>query len=171
MVLVMARASRVLRRRAAVVAAIACVGVAVVAGRGWALDAPNGGVIHACASKKTGALRLGRACRRSEDAVSWNAAGPAGPAGPQGASGPQGLEGAAGAPGAHGLPGSQGLQGAQGVQGSRGVQGPLGLHGTTGPPGISSYQIVLGGGVVQPTDEQGAFDASVQPARRCLVAA
>jgi hypothetical protein len=59
---------------------------------------PAAVTIKACASKKTGALRLRkrRYCRRSERAVVWSIRGPRGPKGARGASG------AAGAPGANG---------------------------------------------------------------------
>ena len=43
-------------------------------------------VIHACANKTTGQLRLADQCRTSEKSVSWNKRGPAGPQGPAGPS-------------------------------------------------------------------------------------
>jgi Collagen triple helix repeat (20 copies) len=151
MVLVMGRASRLLGRWTALIAV--CLGVAAVAGGGWALAAPGGGVIRACANKKTGALRLARTCKQNEKAVSWNAQGPAGPHGASGAQGPQGPTG---------MPGAQGLQGPGGVPGLRGSQGP------SGSPGLSSYQVVLSGGVVQPTDGSGSFTASCPAATNVL---
>lgn len=52
------------------------------AGGGWALAAGSGGgVIHACANKRSHVLRLAKRCRRDERAVSWNRRGPQGPPG------------------------------------------------------------------------------------------
>src|SRR5512135_2461103 len=56
-------------------------------GTGYAV-VNRGGTLHACANRKTGALRLARKCvkprpgRPGERAVFWNQTGPAGPAGP-----------------------------------------------------------------------------------------
>ncbi len=63
------------------------------------------GVLRACVSNQTGAMRLVRegSCKPSEHMVRWNIAGPAGPAG---------------------------AAGAQGSQGPQGVQGPTGPTGT-----------------------------------------
>jgi hypothetical protein len=54
------------------------------------------GVIHACRSIKSGALRAidtdaGQTCGKDESALTWNQTGPAGPAGPQGPAGVSGL--------------------------------------------------------------------------------
>jgi hypothetical protein len=71
--------------------------VAAVAGGGWALAASSAGAIHACATKKTGALRVARKCKKSEKTVSWNARGLRGLRGGTGAQGPPGpATGAAG---------------------------------------------------------------------------
>ncbi|HXB65061.1 MAG TPA: phage tail protein [Solirubrobacteraceae bacterium] len=53
------------------------------------------GVLEACVSDQTGAMRLLRqgSCKPSEHMVRWNIAGPAGPAGPAGAAGAQGSQG------------------------------------------------------------------------------
>lgn len=66
------------------------------------------GVLRACVSNQTGAMRLLRegSCKPSERMIRWNVAGPAGPAG------------------------SAGAAGAQGSQGPQGVQGPTGPTGT-----------------------------------------
>jgi hypothetical protein len=66
------------------------------------------GVLKACVSNQTGAMRLLRhgGCKSSERMVSWNITGPAGPGGPAGPAG------------------------ATGAQGSQGVQGPPGPTGT-----------------------------------------
>ena len=63
------------------------------------------GVLRACVSNQTGAMRLLRegSCKPSEHMVRWNIAGPAGP---------------------------EGAAGAQGSQGAQGVQGPTGPTGT-----------------------------------------
>jgi hypothetical protein len=85
--------------------AMSYVAVAVVAalaaGGGWALGASRSGVIHACANKRTGALRLARKCkRRREGAVVWNTQGPRGLTGQPGPKGQTGAQGQAGANGA-----------------------------------------------------------------------
>ena len=117
MVLVMGSASRLFARPAAIVAV--CVGGAAVAGGGWALAAPGGGVIHGCANKKTGALRLARICKKGENVVAWNVQGPAG------------------------APGASGPQGPAGAQGAQGLKGPAGLQGEPGPTaaGFASTEI------------------------------
>ena len=83
------------------------------------------GVIKAC-RHKSGILLVpsaGKACKRSEQALSWNVKGPAGPAG---AAGRDGIDGRDGAPGP---------AGAQGEPGPRGETGPAGPAGPAGPPG------------------------------------
>jgi hypothetical protein len=60
------------------------------------LRAGNDHVITACANKKTGVMRFsknGSCNRKTENVVSWNASGVAGPAGPIGATGPKGETG------------------------------------------------------------------------------
>jgi hypothetical protein len=56
------------------------------------------GVLKACVSDQTGAMRLLRqgSCKPSEHMVRWNVAGPAGPAGAAGAQGSQGPQGPTG---------------------------------------------------------------------------
>ena len=82
--------------RTAVLLAVALAG-ALGAGGGWALGASSNAVIHACANKKTGAVRLARTCRtRTERTVVWNQRGIPGPQGPKGDTGPQGAPGPAG---------------------------------------------------------------------------
>src|SRR6516165_6457380 len=51
--------------------------VALAAGGGWAVAAAttSTGVIHACASKTTGVLRLARKCKMTERPVVWNVQG------------------------------------------------------------------------------------------------
>jgi hypothetical protein len=106
MVLVMGTAMGLVGRRSALV--VACVCVAAVAGGGWALAATSSGVLHGCANKKTGALRLAAKCKTREKVVSWNAKGQTGLTGLQGATGQQGARGAMGATGATGATGAQG---------------------------------------------------------------
>jgi hypothetical protein len=51
---------------------------------------PAPAVIHACANKASGILKIvaaGQECGPSENALAWNVAGPPGPPGPPGASG------------------------------------------------------------------------------------
>jgi hypothetical protein len=93
------------------------VAAAAAGGGGWALAASSGGVLHACANKKNGALRLAGKCKRGvEHSVSWNVQGP------------QGVQGA------------QGLQGLQGQQGTTGPVGPSNAYSgsITGPVTITS---------------------------------
>jgi hypothetical protein len=75
---------------ALVVVGLVGAGVAIAAGG----SSPE---LHACASKRTGALRLlshGK-CKHSEREVSWNVAGPACKQGPQGTTGATGVAGTA----------------------------------------------------------------------------
>jgi hypothetical protein len=81
----------------AIIAALACAGVAIAANS-------SSGALHACANERTGALKLlthGK-CKHSEREVSWNAVGPAGKPGSRGASGLQGAAGVTGVTGAAG---------------------------------------------------------------------
>jgi hypothetical protein len=81
----------------------ALVAVAALGAGGWAVAAGgSSGTIHACYSKRTGALRIAKACRHGEKAISWSKLGPQGeegPAGPAGRTGPPGSPGTPGAPG------------------------------------------------------------------------
>jgi hypothetical protein len=83
-----------------VVAAI----TALAAAGGHAVAASRTTAIHACASKRTGALRLARSCNRNERSVSWAKRGPAGVAGPRGLVGPKGPQGLPGTNGHNGAP-------------------------------------------------------------------
>jgi hypothetical protein len=76
-------------------------------GAGWAIAAStaSNATLRACASKKTGVLRLASRCKSSERRVTWNTVGP------------------------------RGLRGLQGIQGAKGDTGAAGAAGTTGPPG------------------------------------
>jgi hypothetical protein len=99
-----------------VAVAAACL---LAVGAGWAIAASttSSATLRACASKRTGILRLAGKCKSSERSVSWNTVGPKGPQGTQGVQGSQGLQG------------TQGVQGSQGSPGSQGVQGPPGPAG------------------------------------------
>ena len=73
------------------------VAVVLGAGGGWALGASSNAVIHACANKKTGVLRLANRCyKKTERAVVWNQKGTPGPRGVPGSPGQKGDTGAAG---------------------------------------------------------------------------
>ena len=101
--------TRLVRSRTAGYVAVAVGGTIVGAG-GLAFAASGGGVIHACANKKTGTLRLATECnRKHERAISWNVQGP------------RGLQGRTGAGGATGQPGVQGLPGTNGTNGTNGA--------------------------------------------------
>ena len=75
--------------------------IVLASGAGWALAATNdaAGVIHACAAKRGGTLRLARACSKRERPVSWNVQGVPGPPGRDGTNGTNGTNGTDGAPG------------------------------------------------------------------------
>jgi hypothetical protein len=62
---------------------------------GYAVAASGTDAIHACASKRTGALRIAKSCNRHERSVSWAKSGPPGARGQQG---PPGMNGQPGAP-------------------------------------------------------------------------
>jgi hypothetical protein len=82
--------------------------VAVSGGLAAAATSVGGGVIRACAGKRTGALRLAGKCRRNERAIQWNQTGLQGPRGLAGPTGVSGPTGAGGAPGGAGQAGPQG---------------------------------------------------------------
>jgi hypothetical protein len=75
----------------------------VVGAGGLALAASGGGVLHACAAKTNGLLRLATKCTAHGRAVTWNAQGRPGPRGPKGGTGirgPKGDTGGRGSPAA-----------------------------------------------------------------------
>jgi len=143
-------------------AALAAAGLgAVVLASGVGAKAAAPSRIYACASKRTGVMRvvsLPKRCRRSERKLSWPAAVSRGAAGAPGARGPTGLSGAAGTRGATGpagpagQPGQPGSAVAQGATGPAGAQGPTGGRGPTGPEGPT--------GVRGPTGARGATGAT-----------
>lgn len=70
--------------------------IAAAVGGGYAIAATsNGGAIHACVTKRTGAIRIvsGRRCHKRERPLSWNQVGPRGAAGMTGLQGPPGQPG------------------------------------------------------------------------------
>jgi hypothetical protein len=73
----------------------------LAAGSGWAYagTTASNGVIHACAAKHGGALRLAGKCMPNEHPVSWNVQGIRGKNGPNGVNGSNGTNGTNGAPG------------------------------------------------------------------------
>jgi len=88
--------------------------------------ARDDGVIKAC-RHKSGLLLVpssGKACKKSEQALSWNIKGPSGPAG---------------------APGPAGPRGEAGVAGPAGPPGPAGPSGPAGPPGTFSSIETLDG--------------------------
>jgi Collagen triple helix repeat (20 copies) len=131
---------------------VAVAATAIGAG-GLAFAATSGGVIKACANKRTGALRLAAKCKKHERSVSWNVAGPRGLQGPQGA---QGATGSQGAPGAKGDTGAAGATGPQGAKGDTGATGPQGTKGDTGATGATGPQGAKGDtGATGATGPQG----------------
>jgi hypothetical protein len=92
--------TELIRSRAAGYVAVAAGGIMFGAG-GLAFAASGrSNVIHACANKRTGALRLAATCKRNERSVFWQVKGPQGP---QGATGARGLQGIQGSPGQSGV--------------------------------------------------------------------
>jgi hypothetical protein len=105
-------ASRLTGSRIASYLAVGVAGTLVGAG-GLAFATSHGGVVKACASKKTGVLRVATHCnKREERAISWNTHGATGRRGPRG---------------------PRGVRGQQGIQGAQGLQGPQGIRGQVGP--------------------------------------
>ena len=103
--------------------------------------AAHAATIHACYSKSTGDVRIvlsASQCKSTEQAVSWNTVGPAGPQGPIGPKGEKGATGLEGPKGATGLQGPAGLKGATGAAGPAGATGPQGPSGTQNLFGTNS---------------------------------
>jgi hypothetical protein len=74
--LALTRATRQrLRRGLPLIVGGLALGVAI-SSAGYALG--SGGTIHACASKKTGALRLASRCKKGEKGIAWGIQGPPG---------------------------------------------------------------------------------------------
>jgi Collagen triple helix repeat (20 copies) len=111
----------------------------LLGGAAWAVRG-SGNTIHACYSKRNGALRIASHCKRSERAVSWSKVGPQGPRGLRGAAGRNGSNGAKGANGSTGQTGLTGAAGPSDVyadgQATGTLTGTLASFGqVTVPPG------------------------------------
>jgi len=136
--------------------AIGVVALALTVGGATAgLDAAalDEGVIKAC-RHKSGILLIpsaGKACKRSEQALSWNVQGPVGPAGPKGETGAAGPAGPAGEPGPRGEPGPP---------------GPAGPAGPADPPGpggsIEAIEALDGIGCTTSTDTRGVVSVETE---------
>jgi hypothetical protein len=97
--------------------------VALLAVGGGYAFASRSGMIHACANKSNGALRVAKKCSRTELGVTWSIQGP---------------RGQRGAPGRPGAPGATGATGPQGLTGPIGPAGPTGVtNQTTGEKDLS----------------------------------
>lgn len=125
-------------------------------------------VIHACASRATGELRLVQsalACRHTERLVEWSITGPKGDKGDPGPSGAPGAMGAPGATGATGPAGSTGPAGPQGPAGNDGAGLDLGAiegalyrcDGSAARPAAGFIVGVPGRSFLASTDQDGAF--------------
>jgi hypothetical protein len=115
------------RHPLALVAAAGLVLAGVLAG-GAAISAATGGdgPIHACQNIRHGLVRVVSsedACRRIEQALSWNREGPAGPQGDAGPPGPKGDPGPAGPQGPKGDPGPPGPKGDSGAASVAALEG------------------------------------------------
>jgi hypothetical protein len=134
-------------RRLVRIGAVAAV-LAAAAGAGslaYATILVNQSVIHGCAARSGGALRIASRCGKNERAVVWNNTGPAG------AHGATGLQGPAGAQGAQGAAGATGATGAPGV--NRDVIGG-GDGGCPTPAGAATYFVgMFGANCANPTPE------------------
>jgi hypothetical protein len=114
------------------------IGLLIGGGAAIAATTTSSTTIHACVSRKNGAVYIAKKCTKTTKALSFNQRGPTGATGPAGATGAAGTD----------LVGSP--NGA-----------PVGSS-TTGPPSVvvtgsgSSYQVTAGnisGGTVVPTDQ------------------
>lgn len=133
------------------------------------------GVITACLTSRTGAIRIidyqaGRRCAAGEVLLSWNqkgqvgapgatgAQGAPGPVGPQGASGSAGPQGPVGPSGQTGPAGPIGPSGSAGIAGPSGPAGPVGPQGPPGQDGAPGAKGEPGNqGPVGPQGPPGAF--------------
>jgi hypothetical protein len=144
-----------IRRLTLRAAALGVIALALTVGGATAgLDATlEDGVIKAC-RHKSGILLVpsaGKACKRSEQALSWNVKGPAGPAGRDG------IDGA---------PGAAGAQGEPGPRGETGPGGPAGPAGPAGPPGpggsIDAIEALDGIACTTSTDTRGVVSVETE---------
>lgn len=105
-----------------------------IGGGAWAFAATraDSGTITACRARN-GAIRVvenASQCRRVDQVLTWNVAGPPGDTGPAGPAGPAGSTGAAGPAGPTGPAGSAGPAGPEGPAGPTGPKGAKGDPGT-----------------------------------------
>jgi hypothetical protein len=130
------------KQRRMVLAAITAGLVAALGGGGFALaQTLPGSVIHACANRYTGAMRLAMRCSRNERSVAWNSTGEPGAPGVRGAQGTAGAQGSTGPVGPQGPPGAtSGITGPQGPAGPKGDTGTPGPSGPAGPKGDTGAQ-------------------------------
>jgi len=84
-----------MRRLAGGTLGLGVLAVLALGGGAYAV-ADGGGTIHACANKRSGALRLAGRCTNTERDVSWNVQGPYGLQGPMGPAGSPGSPGTGG---------------------------------------------------------------------------
>lgn len=108
------------------------------------------GVVNAC-RHKSGFLLVpspGKACKRSEQALSWNVKGPAGPAGPAGPPGPAGPQGEPGPAGAAGAAGPAGPAGPPGTIGSIEILAGVACTTADERPGTVSVETEVDGAIV-----------------------
>lgn len=125
-------------RRRAVLVTTAAATVAVLTGGLAFAQVGQGGVIKACVSDTSGAVRIidGGGCKPNETSLAWNIQGP------KGDPGPEGLAGAPGPVGPQGPAGPQGPKGEPGLQGQPGPPGPPGPgYGVVATFGVGSYTI------------------------------
>lgn len=126
--------TRLAGSRVAGYAAVAATGMGVGAG-GLAFASSGDGVLHACAAKRNGTLRLAGRCRRSERSVMWNVQGRPGATGPKGDAGAVGPQGATGAQGESGSPAASIM-----TARSHASLGQEGYFAASGPSSMSSTE-------------------------------
>ena len=116
-------------------------------GSAFALTSTSGGgILNACAKKKTGALRVlrtGKRCKKAERRITLIARSTPGAPGPAGQQGPQGAAGQPGSNGSAGLNGTAGATGATGATGTTGAAGTTGVTGTTGSAGATPAALTM----------------------------
>jgi hypothetical protein len=131
------------------------------------------GAIHACKSRH-GALRVAATCRRSEQPLVWNVAGPKGEPGP---AGPAGADGQPGPAGSQGPQGPQGPAGPQGERGERGEPGPslaslgalAGISCTASGGGAGTVRVAIASDGVVTLRCEGSAEPPPPPAGRLVI--
>jgi large repetitive protein len=145
--------------------------------------AVDDGVIKAC-RHKSGILLIpsaDKACKRSEQALSWNVQGPAGPAGRDGAPGKDGAAGPAGPKGEPGPPGPAGPEGPGGPAGPAGPPAPggalttieslngIGCTTSGGSQGTVSVETEVDGAIVLTCESGGPLPPPPVPASELVI--